>query len=88
MIMKIKSVEENEIKYREEQKRTLKRKKQPDETAESEHTFTAQEKFKIPIFLIIRDNLITQIEKRSDAYQRVHGEFFLFALTTRMKILN
>lgn len=75
MIMKIENEAENEPTYRAEQKRRLKRKKQADETTESEYTFTPQEKFKTQTFLVICDSLIMEMEKRSEVYERVHGDF-------------
>lgn len=58
-----------EKQYKKDKKRTIKRKKQFDETSNEQIKLTGKEDFKINVFFIIIDKLIAELLRRSSSYK-------------------
>lgn len=74
----------NDAQYKDETKRTKKRKVFEDETRENEIELSGCQNFKVNVFYVICDGLAQELKRRLESYSEVESTFkcFLQTMTT------
>ena len=67
-------------------KRKPKRKKNYDETPDEEMRMTASDSFRVNIFLVVIDRLVSELEKRQEAYNKFNKKFLFLTKISELSL--